>query len=55
MAQETGKELALIIVTHRHADHVTGFSKCKAVFAQFKVERIWMSLAEQDPEDPKGP
>jgi beta-lactamase superfamily II metal-dependent hydrolase len=53
MAQETGKELALIIVTHRHADHVTGFSKCKAVFAQFKVERIWMSWYE-DPEDPKA-
>lgn len=53
MAQETGKELALIIVTHRHADHMTGFSKCKDVFAQFKVERIWMSWYE-DPDDPKA-
>jgi beta-lactamase superfamily II metal-dependent hydrolase len=53
MAQETGKELALIIVTHRHADHVTGFSKCKDVFSQFKVERIWMSWYE-DPKDAKA-
>lgn len=46
MAQETGKHLSLIIVTHRHADHVTGFSKCKDVFKQFTVDRIWMSWYE---------
>ena len=50
MAQETGKHLALIIVTHRHADHVTGFSKCKDVFKTFTVDRIWMSWYE-DPKD----
>lgn len=53
MAQETGKQLALIIVTHRHADHVTGFSKCKDAFQQFKVDRIWMSWYE-DPKDTKA-
>ena len=50
MAQETGRELALIIITHRHADHVTGFSKCKDVFTTFKIERVWMSWYE-DPTD----
>lgn len=50
MAQETNKELSLIIVTHRHADHVTGFSKCKDIFKDFKVGRIWMSFYE-DPGD----
>jgi beta-lactamase superfamily II metal-dependent hydrolase len=53
MAQETNKQLSLIIVTHRHADHVTGFSKCKDAFQQFKVERIWMSWYE-DPTDSKA-
>ena len=53
MAQETGKHLALIIVTHRHADHVTGFSKCKDVFKTFTVDRIWMSWYE-DPKDDKA-
>src|SRR5204863_3543462 len=53
MAQETGKHLALIIVTHRHADHVTGFSKCKEVFKTFTVDRIWMSWYE-DPKDDKA-
>jgi len=53
MAAETGSKLALIIVTHRHADHVTGFSKCKDVFKDFKVERIWMSWYE-NPNDTKA-
>ncbi len=50
MAEETGKHLALIVVTHRHADHVTGFSKCKEAFKQFTVDRIWMSWYE-NPND----
>lgn len=50
LAQETNKELSLIIVTHRHADHVSGFSKCKDIFKDFKVGRIWMSFYE-NPED----
>ena len=53
MAQETGRHLALIIVTHRHADHVTGFSKCKDAFKTFTVDRIWMSWYE-DPKDGKA-
>jgi beta-lactamase superfamily II metal-dependent hydrolase len=53
MARETNNHLSLIIVTHRHADHVTGFSKCKKVFEQFKVDRIWMSWYE-DPKDTKA-
>ena len=27
MAEETGNKLALIIVTHRHQDHIVGFSR----------------------------
>jgi beta-lactamase superfamily II metal-dependent hydrolase len=46
MAQVTANKLALIIVTHRHADHVTGFSRCKDAFTKFAVERIWMSWYE---------
>ena len=32
MAAETGRRLALIIVTHRHMDHIIGFSRCAAEF-----------------------
>lgn len=50
MAADTGKELALVIMTHRHADHISGFAKCKEVFSQFTVEQVWMSWFE-DPTD----
>ena len=33
MAAETGGKLALIIMTHRHQDHIIGFSRCGDVFA----------------------
>ncbi len=46
MAVETGHELSLVIMTHRHADHISGFAKCKDVFSQFTVEQVWMSWLE---------
>jgi beta-lactamase superfamily II metal-dependent hydrolase len=48
MADETGKELALIIVTHRHMDHIIGFSRCADQFKDFKVAEIWMSIWETE-------
>jgi len=50
MAAETGHNLSLAIMTHRHADHISGFAKCKDIFAQFNVEQVWMSWFE-DPKD----
>jgi beta-lactamase superfamily II metal-dependent hydrolase len=50
MAKETGGNLALLIMTHRHADHISGFATCKDVFSQFTVERVWMSWFE-NPND----
>lgn len=48
MARETGGKLALIIVTHRHMDHIIGFSRCIDVFERFKdrVGAIWMPYWE---------
>jgi beta-lactamase superfamily II metal-dependent hydrolase len=50
MAQDTGGNLSLVIMTHRHADHISGFARCKDVFSQFTVEQVWMSWFE-DPSD----
>lgn len=49
MAAETKGELALIIVTHRHMDHIIGFSRCPE-FKHFKskVGAIWMPVWEND-------
>jgi beta-lactamase superfamily II metal-dependent hydrolase len=49
MAEETKFNLALVIMTHRHADHISGFASCKDVFSRFTVERVWMSWFE-DPD-----
>lgn len=43
---DTGGKLALVIMTHRHADHISGFATQKAVFQGFTVERVWMSWFE---------
>ena len=48
MAKETGSKLALIIVTHRHQDHIIGFSRCAAEFEKFEVQSIWMPFWETE-------
>jgi beta-lactamase superfamily II metal-dependent hydrolase len=55
MAKETEKTLALIIVTHRHMDHIIGFSRAAEVFNDFKVGAVWMSFweTEYDPNEKK--
>lgn len=55
MAEETGKKLALIIVTHRHEDHIIGFSRAAEIFNDFKVGALWMSIweTEYDPNEKK--
>ena len=50
---DTGGQLALVIMTHRHADHISGFGSARALFETFRVERVWMSWFE-DREDVKA-
>jgi len=47
MARETKNKLALIIVTHRHMDHIIGFSRCPE-FKDIEVESIWMPYWESE-------
>jgi hypothetical protein len=46
MQKVTGGQLALVIMTHRHADHISGFASGADTFADFTVERVWMSWFE---------
>ena len=48
MAKETNNTLALVIMTHRHMDHIIGFSRCADVFKNFKVGAIWMPFWETE-------
>ncbi len=48
LVSETGGELALVIMTHRHADHIIGFSRCKArnVPGHEASSAVWMPIWE---------
>jgi hypothetical protein len=46
MAALTQGKVALIMVTHRHADHIAGFARCAPIFKSLSVEAIWMSIWE---------
>lgn len=38
----TDKKLAVIIATHAHQDHISGFSKFGDMFSKFKVGEVWL-------------
>ncbi len=51
VADQTGKRLALVVATHRHQDHISGFGRYEREFKQFKVGEVWLPWTE-DPKDP---
>jgi beta-lactamase superfamily II metal-dependent hydrolase len=51
MAEDCGKHLSLVIMTHRHADHISGFGKCADAFSEFTVDRVWMPWFEDPAND----
>jgi hypothetical protein len=46
MAAVTKGQIALIMCTHRHADHIAGFARCAPTFSEFNVQAVWMSIWE---------
>lgn len=53
LKKDTDGKLALVIMTHRHADHISGFGSARDIFKTFEVERVWMSWFE-DRNDAKA-
>lgn len=47
----TGGQIDLLIPTHEHADHLSGFLQAKDDFGRLKVGQVWMGWTE-DPDDP---
>jgi beta-lactamase superfamily II metal-dependent hydrolase len=43
MKQETGNHLALVILTHYHADHMSGFASNYDDFTNFSVGAVWIT------------
>lgn len=48
--KETGGRLELVIASHAHQDHVSGFGKAKDTFRKFSVSEVWLPWTE-DPDD----
>jgi hypothetical protein len=43
LVKETKRKLALVVVTHYHADHLSGFASNFDEFAQFEVGAVWIT------------
>jgi hypothetical protein len=53
IAEVTDRKLALVIATHAHQDHVSGFGKFAAQFRKFRIGEVWMPWTE-DRQNPKA-
>lgn len=50
-AKLKGAPLDLVVVTHEHLDHVSGFNQAKTIYDSIPFERVWMAWTE-DQADP---
>ena len=48
--RESGSELDVLVVTHEHWDHVSGFKQAKKLFDQLTIKNVWLAWTE-DPND----
>jgi len=44
--EETGGKLAVIVATHAHADHISGFGSEAETFNRFEVGEVWLPWLE---------
>ncbi|RUU00466.1 hypothetical protein EOD23_23315 [Mesorhizobium sp. USDA-HM6] len=51
LKKETGGKIDVLVVTHEHWDHVSGFLTSKDLFKDFSVGDVWMAWTE-NPADP---
>ncbi|PTY01838.1 hypothetical protein DB346_10990 [Verrucomicrobia bacterium LW23] len=41
----------ILVVTHEHRDHLSGFNQCREIFDSISIGAVWMAWTE-NPEDP---
>lgn len=45
--EATGGKLDVIVATHEHWDHISGFAQAKNVFDEMKVGHVWLAWTEE--------
>ena len=53
IATTCGGCLDLLVATHEHWDHLSGFAQAKEVFEKIDVQELWLAWTE-DPEDARA-
>lgn len=48
IAEVTQKKLDVVIATHAHQDHISGFASCAGAFKEFEVGEVWMPWLMND-------
>ncbi len=51
IAAATNRRLHLVVATHEHTDHLTGFDYARDIFNGIEIEDLWLAWTE-DPADP---
>ena len=51
LAKDCDHKLDIVVATHEHWDHVSGFATARAEFEQIEIGQVWMAWTE-DPKDP---
>lgn len=49
----TGKRIDVLVATHQHWDHLSGFEQAQDLFNQLEIGEVWVAWTEQ-PEHPLG-
>jgi hypothetical protein len=53
LESETGRKLELLVASHAHRDHISGFGKFADRFARFDISEVWMPWTD-NPNDDDG-
>ncbi len=48
IGQETAGRLELVVATHRHQDHISGFGICEDLFSEIEVGEVWLPWTEDE-------
>lgn len=47
LVKTTGGEIDLLVITHEHWDHISGFDQARDSFKKLKFKKVWLAWTEQ--------